>query len=388
MAFEGSPIIYPLFVTYNVIPPDSSPNITFTQNITSGPPEGTTISQIIPLFGSDSFIVNMQITDSCGAIFEVNHSINPNPKVNLLKEEASCGEFLNLNVKNYFPTYTINFTSFPVEFNPTDYNPNYPGPFTNETIAFGDASNLVPFGTYTVNVTDACGRTGIGTITVEEILSELIINSSNNGCSASSGFISVSVSNRELVSETIIAAPLSYSLPLPHNVDSFINNGILSIQENLPAGNYTLIVIDDCGLEYTIEAIVPDFVFQELNVVTLPNCETATGSLDLSSNHGSLTSVVITSAPATLNQNIPFNVSSNINASGNFFINDLPIGNYVFQSTDECDFQYTTDVTINSYSSNPSIYSLSLNCGSFDVSINDLDESTTNQSYWLQMFNT
>lgn len=98
--------------------------------------------------------------------------------------------------------------------------------------------------------------------------------------------------------------------------------------------------------------------------------------------------MVITSAPATLNQNIPFNVSSNINASGNFFINDLPIGNYVFQSTDECDFQYTTDVTINSYSSNPSIYSLSLNCGSFDVSINDLDESTTNQSYWLQMFNT
>ncbi|WGD34958.1 T9SS type B sorting domain-containing protein [Olleya sp. YS] len=387
IAFEGYPIIYPLLVTYTVIPPDGSPNIIITQNIPSGPPEGITINQIIPLFGTDEFIVNMQITDSCNNLFEVNHPINPNPKVNLFKEEASCGEFLNINIENYVPPYTINFTSFPSGFNPSNYNVDYPGPYTEATTTFGDESNLLPLGTYSLDITDECGRVGSSTITVEEILVEPIVNTSNSGCSTSSGFISVNVSNRELVSAIIIAAPANYSQPLPYNVSAYIDNGIFSIQDNIITGNYTLLVTDDCGVEYTIEAPVPDFEFQELNTLTLPNCETPTGSLNLSSNHGSLTSAVITSAPATINQNLPLDVSSNINDSGSLFISELPIGNYSIESTDECGFQYSTNITINSYSSNPGIYALSRNCGSFDVTINDNDESTMNQTYWLQRLN-
>ncbi|RAJ16906.1 T9SS type B sorting domain-containing protein [Olleya aquimaris] len=387
IAFEGYPILYPLLVTYTILPPDGSPNIVVTQNISSGPPEGVTINQIIPLFGSDNFIVNMQITDSCDDLFEVNHPINPNPKVNLVKEEASCGEFLNVNIENFFPPYNINFTSFPTGFDPSNYNADYPGPYTQDATTFGDDSNLLPIGTYNIDIIDACGRIGTGTISIEEIQAEPIVNTSNSGCSVSSGFIGVSVSNRELISVIITAAPTSYSQPLPHNVSNFINNGMFSIQDNIPPGNYTLLITDDCGVEYTIEASVPDFEFQELMVSTLPNCETATGSLNLSSAHGSLNAVVITSAPATFNQNLPADVSNNINDSGSLFINNLPIGNYIFESTDECGFQYTTDVTINSYSSNPGIYTLSRNCGSFDVTINDFDESTMNQTYWLQRLN-
>jgi len=52
------------------------------------------------------------------------------------------------------------------------------------------------------------------------------------------------------------------------------------------------------GVEYTLDANIPVFQFQGLNVLTLPNCETETGSLNLSSNHGPLSEIIIVAAPS------------------------------------------------------------------------------------------
>ena len=388
-AAEDTTVIYPLSVTLTVFPPDSSTEIVFNQNITSGDDLNFTINQLIPLFGSDSFDVNISIQDSCQLLFESDQIVNPNPKVNLTTTEEFCGEFLNVAINNYLPPFTLSFTSAPSGFNPTDYNNSYPGPFTEDdgTIIFGFDENPIPTGMYTVEVVDACNRVGTGTIFVDEVVVDPLVITSNNGCSANSGILEVRIPEREVITATIISAPSSFPETLPFNADEFIVGDILTIQDNnLPAGDYVVTVVDNCGVEYTLDANIPVFQFQGLNVLTLPNCETETGSLNLSSNHGPLSEIIIVAAPSAFAETIPFDATSLLDANGNLFINNLPVGDYQFESTDTCNFDYTTNVTINSYTSNPFAYTLTRNCGSFDVTINDLDQTVTNQTYWLQYY--
>ncbi len=380
-------LIYPLMLTYIVSPPDGSPDMTFTQNVTSGPENQLIITQILPLFGADSYNFIVIISDNCGLMFEVNFSLNPNPKVELTEIEAFCGVFLNLNIENYLPPYTVNFVSTPAGFNPIDYNVDYPGPYTDSSILFSLDGVPVPIGTYNVSVLDACGRVGIAILEVEEVEVEPITSTSNTGCDVLSGFIGVIIPDREVISATIIDAPPAYTQTLPQNVDAFIENDALSIDDNLPHGDYILEVIDNCGVLYIIEATILEFEFQELNIFALPNCQDTSGSVSFSSNHESISSVIITAAPTTFTEGLPFDANANISTTGNFFVNNLPIGTYVFEVEDLCGFQYNPSVNITSYSSNPSAFILTRNCGSFDVSINDFDESVTNQTYWFQLYN-
>ena len=388
-AAEDTTIIYPLSVTLTVFSPDGSPEIVFNQNITSGDDLNFTINQLIPLFGSDSFDVNVLIVDSCGLVFESDQIVNPNPKVNLTTTEEFCGEFLNVAINNYLPPFTLSFTSAPSGFDPSDYNESYPGPFTQDdgTIIFGFEENPVPTGMYTVQVVDACNRVGAGTIFVDEVVVDPLVITSNSGCTANSGIIEIRIPEREVITATIISAPSSFPETLPFNADEFIVGDILSIQgNNLPAGDYVITVVDNCGIEYTLDANIPVFQFQGLSVLTLPNCETETGSLNLSSNHGQLSEITIVSAPSAFAETIPFDATSLLDGNGSLFMNNLPVGDYQFESSDTCNFDYTTNVTINSYTSNPFAYTLTRNCGSFDVTINDADQTVTNQTYWLQYY--
>ncbi|WP_452223400.1 T9SS type B sorting domain-containing protein [Lacinutrix chionoecetis] len=386
LALSNTSVIYPFDVIITVIPPDGSNNIIFTQNIASGSSNGFEINQNIPLFGPDSFIVNIAVLDSCGNSIDVDHPIDPSPIVTLISSEASCGQYFSLTVTNFLPPYTLSFASSPINFIPLNFNVNYPGPYSNSSISFGDDQNPLPLGDYEVYLTDSCGRTGTGIIEIVEDLVEPLILTSNSGCSSSSGFIEIVLPDREIVSATIVSAPSTYMVALPNNVDAFINNGILTVEENITAGVYMLSIIDNCGFNYTIEASVPEFQFQELSAIVRPDCETATGSLNLESNHGSLTSVNIISAPQTFTETLPYNANNNINSNGALFINNLPIGNYVIEATDECNFQYNITIEITSYSSTPDAYTLTRNCGSFDITINDVDESVTNKTYWFQKF--
>jgi len=388
-AAENTIVIYPLSVTLTVYPPDGSTEIIFNQDITSGNDLNLTINQLIPLFGSDTFDINVLVVDSCGLIFESDQTVNPNPKVNLTTTEEFCGEFLNVSINNYLPPYTLSFTTAPSSFDPSNYNENYPGPFTQDdgTIIFGFDENPVPTGVYTIEVIDACNRIGTGTIFVDEVIVDPLVITSNSGCTANSGILEIRIPEREVITATIISAPTSFPETLPFNADQFIVGDILTIQDNnLPAGDYIVTVVDNCGVEYTLDANIPIFQFQELSVLTLPNCETETGSLNLSSNHGQLSEIIIVSAPSAFAETIPFDATSLLDENGSLFINNLPVGDYQFESSDTCNFNYTTNVTINSYTSNPFAYTLTRNCGSFDLTINDVDQTVTNQTYWLQYY--
>lgn len=385
-ALSESPIIYPLTITYTIFPPDGSPEITIIEEITSGPAQGFSISQNIAAYGEQVFTVHIQVTDSCNNVFERESVIDPNPKVMLFSVEAYCGKSLKLIINNFSPPYQINFTEAPDGFNPVDYNADYPGPFNENLTVFEIEDTPVPYGTYTITILDSCGRTGTNTLVLEEVPLEPDIIVNNTGCSTNSGFINVSIPDRDVMSASVTMAPSSYENSLPDDVSEYINDiGDLNLS-NLTPGDYTVLVIDECGSEYIIETTVPEFVMQELSIITKPNCLTETGSLRLASGHGSLTSVSILTAPTSYTQTLPSDVSSNINSLGIFFMNNLPEGNYSFELIDQCGYQYNPEVYISGYVSNPNSYFLNRNCGSFDLGINDFDDSVVFQSYWFQRY--
>ena len=102
--------------------------------------------------------------------FPSSGTIDPNPTASLSGTPDPCGrEFLKLAVTHFTPPFTVNFTAAPTGFNPLSYNTAYPGPFTQAAIDFGSLTNTVPFGNYTVEITDNCGRTATASYNIVDI---------------------------------------------------------------------------------------------------------------------------------------------------------------------------------------------------------------------------
>lgn len=384
----GTQIIYPLSITYTIHPPDGSPDIIDTIIITSGSPDILELSKLLPLYGDQVYDMDIAIIDNCGNLFSVVSTINPNPIIGLELRDAPCStHFLTLTVLGFFPPYTINFDAAPAGFDPDALNPLYPGPISDASIDFGDEENPVPFGTYNATVIDACGRIGTIELIVEETELEPQSGARSSTCGIGLGLIRVSIpDDRVIVSAIIIEAPAIYAETLPSDITFFVDeDGTLSA--DLPAGDYTIVVTDDCGYEYIIEEKVPEFVIQDLFANQLPNCDPGSGAVKVWSGNGKLESLIIIQAPLTYLEPLPHDVSFNIDtASGNFFMNDLPSGTYVFKGVDECGFELEETVNITGYVSTPNAYTLTRNCGSFNLGIFDSDTSVTDKKYWFQRF--
>lgn len=380
-------IVYPLVVTYTVYPPDGSPAQISVENLATGPSDSFDLTKTISLFGDLAFIIDVAISDVCGNVFHIESEIDPNPILKLIPNEAPCGNFyLTLGIKGFMPPFNINLTG-PTGFIPNNFNVNYPGPFTEKLNDFGDEENPVPFGTYNVSIVDACGRTGVLEFLLEEEPLEPIASGGNNGCGAVLGYIRIRIpEDRFVVSAMITAAPTAYTPNLPSDVSSSINTqGILFIQ-NLPVGDYVLTVIDDCGDVYTVEVEVPEFVQLGLLATVKPNCDPGMGSVKISKQNGALTAMTMIAAPLSYVQTLPYDVSSNINTSGIFYMSDLPAGTYTFQGIDACGFVLEISVNVLGYVSTLNGYTLNRNCGSFDLGIFDADTTVTGQTYWFQKF--
>lgn len=382
---SGAPLAYPLVVTYTITPPGGGPIQTIIVNVPSESPDGFEISQTIPFFGDDAYDVSISVTDFCNVIFETSNTIDPNPVVEIVPTPANCGQIFSVNVRGFNPPFTLDFTDSPVNFVPTDFNSDYPGPYTSSPVNFGSTTIEVPIGTYTVNVTDSCGRIGTGTVEITDPDINPVIDAQNNGCESNFGYANVSIPDRLIEFAEITLAPATYPNSLPHDVSAFITNGIVNLS-NLPVGLYTIFLIDDCGDEYTVDFNVPEFVFQDLRVFTTQNCLTETGSLRIDSDNGDITSVIITSAPGNYENALPDDVSANIRTQGFYFQNFLPIGNYSIDIVDECGYNYTVNVDIFNYNPTPFAYIVNRNCGSFDLTVNDNDDSVTTITYWFQKF--
>jgi gliding motility-associated-like protein len=391
----GSNLAYPITVVYTIYPPNNAPIIITTQSFQSGLPELLELSKDFPI-GNEAYTYDLSVTDNCGQnATSLGNLVDPNPKVVLSDNIAKCGKFLIVSVSNFSPPYTISFLTAPTNFVPTTFNSLHPGPFSNASIAYGDLANQVPFGQYKVQIIDACGRIAISNL-LDVIDVPLIPKTSgkNEGCNAQHGTIKISLpENRKIVSaQIIITAPPAFLAlhTLPYDLTSFINVNGEIVVTNLPLGLYRIELIDECGILYTVDVLIPPYVNKPFVATTLPNCDSGSGGVKISSGNGAVTSVIITNAPNIflLQNTIPFTVSTNI-ASGIFYMNNLPEGDYVFVCKDICGNESNLTAKIEGYNKaqNGVGFTVIRNCGSYDVKVADTSNGIFAQSYWLQRQN-
>ena len=385
-ADNESVLAYPISVNYTSSLLDGSESISFTQTYDSGPDTQLELAETIVNYNDQIFEIEIVVEDQCGTTMSLIELIDPNPEVIMNIIPGLCGSNLIINVSNILPPYTLEFIEAPSDFDPLDYNDNVDGIYTNLLISFGDTDTSLPFGTYEVSVNDSCNRISTATIDLIEEPIEPLISAINEGCNPLLGSLFVSIPDREIVYAEFIEVPEAYENTPPHDISNFITmNGALAIEE-LPVGNYILEMIDDCGNIYLEEFLIPDLTELPVNVVTSPNCTDDTGTLRIAGAYGPIETVFITEAPTTFTMELPFDYSDAILSAGFFYVDNLPAGNYTIAYSDSCGNEFVINQEILSYSSNPSIYNLQINCGSFDVGIFDTDDSVVNQSYWLQRY--
>ncbi len=203
----------------------------------------------IPFWPNQAFTYDLKITDACGNVYTKTIPVNINPRLLLQGQPSTCsGVFISMVASNMTATDVFTITSAPAA---------YTGPTTFTVTSFygstsiGDANNPIPPGTYSVQVVDACGITRTSSITVANAV---VLPSSqwSPGCGVgmSSSYL-FGPGGVHYTSAIVTAAPVAYG-PVPKDVSSLIvNNGANVWFENVPAGSYTVQLMDDCGIART-----------------------------------------------------------------------------------------------------------------------------------------
>ena len=382
----GTSIAYPLQVTYTVFPPDGSPSYTINRTILSGDLLQSSISETFSNYNSTNFSYSMEITDNCGSTFIQNFTANLTSSASVTLNRLPCdNNYFTINTANLTPPFQLNFTSVPSGFIPGNFNTDYPGPFNSDTIVFGDTTNLVPLGNYSFTISDFCGRSQNINFSIIPNIIVPNITTGNNGCYENNGFIRIAIPINEITGATVDVAPSDYPFPLPHDITDQIVNGVIRL-DPVPIGFYDITIIDECSISYELKDIeVPVYENQGLDHTERVGCEIGKTSIRIDSNNASITNILITSAPNSFAQSIPFDATEFITANdGVFFMNNLPPGEYTFEVNDECGFFNSMTVNLNEYIITDTTFNPIYNCGSFDVNLNFLSNGTTGQSFWLQ----
>ncbi|MBC7607630.1 MAG: T9SS type B sorting domain-containing protein [Burkholderiales bacterium] len=384
---NGTVIAYPVSIRYTVNPPNGALPIVSNQTLTSGNPSSQQINAILPTFNNQNYTYDLLITDACNTImsdsFVVSQLITLSPTIFSLVCNTN---YFELNTANFTPPFTLNFTSFPVGFDPSSYNAAYPGPYNASGVAFGDTNTITPLGSYTVSITDSCAKTKSISFDILDIPALPTVTTTNNGCLANSGQIVISIPNYELASAVISSAPADYPFALPHDVSSFIDgNGVLTLP-SVPIGDYTIILTDFCNsVVAPVNTSIATYTNQPLLYDLRPGCELQKSSIKITSgNRAKLTSIVLTAAPNNFPFALPYDGSQNITVAGDFYMNNWPEGAYEITAVDECGFINSMTVAVAGYAISNSLFLLQSNCGTFDLELNFASNGTANQTFWLQ----
>jgi len=384
---SGNQIFFPLSFEYTVFPPGGGTPTVITKTVATGNNIENHIYTEIPFYHNQQYQYNVKVTDACGNVFiRNNNTVNMKFDFEALPQNESCGNFFfKIKPTTFKSPYTITFVSAPAGFNPSAFNPAFPTHSGPETV-YGSDSNPTPLGSYTIRITDACGHT-------EEHILEL--SDDANATASSSldpqtcmGQISITVGSREVAQVTITQAPAAYTGPVPQDLSQYIIPGTGFLMGGLPLGQYTFTVVDECGDTYNVvHVITPSGDDLLLAEVQRAGCAEGEGSVKLSTDSNILVSVIITSAPAAYNQTLPHTVSFNIAADGNFYMNSLPAGVYVFETIDNCGTARNRTVTIQGYQVVVNDVDVIANCGSFNIDLHHTSNGNYVQSFWLQKWN-
>lgn len=379
-------LLYPIQYKYTIFPPGGGAPIIVTGNVAAGSADEGAIVNAIPFYHNQTYSYDLQVIDLCGTQYNVNNNI-VNEKLTLVlgPGEAQCGEyFLTLNLLKFRAPYAVSFLQFPSGFVPSDY----PDQFSSSEIAFGGEFDSAPMGDYTVQVTDACGRTTTETITLEFIeVNPVVTATPSGGCASTTGNIKIEIPNYDIQIATIINAPTAYQNTLPHDVSNFVITDEGLQLSNLPAGTYNFELTDTCGNQYTAEATIINTANNDVGSNARPDCEIGKGSIRVRSAGSSLTSLIITAAPTGFPFQLPYDASSEIGNNGIFTMSNLIPGNYNFTTINACGNTKTLTAIVTGFAITSNEFELIQHCGSFDFFFNHASNTVASQSFWLQKLN-
>ncbi|QYJ68535.1 T9SS type B sorting domain-containing protein [Flavobacterium litorale] len=388
---NGFAISYPLTVVYTIYPPNGDPEIIQTITYEEGAPNSLELVREFDLYDGEPYTYDISITNSCGNEFgNAGVVVNLLPTLSDNVEDVECGnKILTLSASQFSPPYFLEFTAVPDGFNPDVFNTIHPGPFNTSSAVYGSEENSMPEGSYTVVLTDNCGRTASAEFDIVNEIPTPVFSARNNGCFSDSGRISVSVGDRQIAIAEILQAPDAYvntlSVPLPQDVSSSINSSGRLLLLNMPLGTYLIRITDDCGDIYEDFVTVPPFTEQEFTITPSSDCTIGVGAIAITSGNANLNDIVLVTAPAGYEGTLPENLSASIdNVSGDFFLDNLPEGNYIFVATDVCGIQAQVTTTVVGYQPSENPFTFVPNCGSFDIIMTDNAVSSSTPSYWLQ----
>lgn len=345
-------IRYPLTIEVTIFPPGGGSPIVQTQTLTSGAPNNLSISNIIPFYYGQLYTYNIRVVDACGNVYIKNaNQINLQLSVGGRETYSNCIKGIQLGLCNFLPPYSVTFLSAPAGFNPQTYNSLHPGPFTSSSTNYVSIpGNEIPNGTYSIQVTDACNKTATCQVIVRDVEPLYAIIVQPASCDVNN-YIQIpqdTLAGPFITSAIITSAPAALGHPIPYDVTSIISSGILLMP--LPPGTYTIQGMDVCGHPFSYTFTLPPKLF---SVTATPNnisgCSAnALGSINLVAVGALLSSIIITQAPTTYNQTLPYNASFLIPLTGSnsVTIPNLPAGNYVLNITDSCGNNYIKNVTI------------------------------------------
>lgn len=378
--------VFPLTFQYTVFPPGGGTPTIVTQVVPNGSTtDVNTINSTIPFYNNQQYSYNIQVTDACGNVFNRNNNIVNNKfDVLLVPDNPECNQFkLTISPQFFMPPYTVTFITAPAGFVPTVHNAAHPT-FSSMAAIYGTEANPMPLGTYSVQVTDACGRSVTKDITLANDTPPSVTTSSNP--STCLGQVTIVLSGRPITTVVVTAAPASYG-PVPDDVSDNIAPTGFQLG-SLPFGNYTFQVTDACNVVYNVnvnlQPTAGDFVLEKTQRA---GCEVGNGSLRLRIGGGVIDDVVITAAPAGFTEPLPYTASF-IDGAGIFYMNSLPEGNYTFVVTNICGIQKTENITIEGYHVQTNNVNVIPHCGSFDLQLQHASNGNYVESYWLQKYNT
>ncbi|MDR1056766.1 MAG: gliding motility-associated C-terminal domain-containing protein [Prevotellaceae bacterium] len=245
-----------------------------------------------------------------------------------------------IHVEGGKPPYTISIVDKPA---------NYDGPLSFDSISPGIYTiyNL-PAGVYSFRIRDDCTYTytiplpGI----VEEIIPIFKIEETTPARTCvDEGTITVSAKDGlEPYKVIITQAPGGYNIP---DTTRLSMSGSVTL-DNLPAGQYTITVVDSCGYFETLKPVVkeirPEAVIENIHQSIACN---ASGLVEIDIKNGVPPyKITLSETPPAYSGEISFIQDD----SGIFKLDNLPAGEYKFEITDGCgyDFKVTASIEINS----------------------------------------
>lgn len=214
----------------------------------------------------------VEVTDSCGNTSQQVFVVEE-PQATVVESSSTpsdCGEETG-SILLYFTPFkeitTINLTAAPT---------SYASPLPQDVSSFVTPNNILsmedlPAGSYSFDLTDACGISYSHTVVVGGTSGNILFGY-RPGCEIGYSSIRISVASSVITFIEIIEAPPSFGFSLPYDISANIAiNGVLYMN-SLPEGFYKFRLIDECGADRILERNVLGLYIDNTDIIITEEC--------------------------------------------------------------------------------------------------------------------